>query len=72
MNLDANALLLSLAIGSVGLGFFVYGKKQGRLPQMAAGVLLLVYPYFVSNLVAMAAIGAAVLLLMWVALRLGA
>jgi len=72
MDLDANALLLSLAIGSVGLGFFVYGKKQGRLPQMAAGVLLLVYPYFISNLLVMAAIGALVLVLMWVALRLGA
>ncbi len=72
MDLDANAILLSLAIGSVGLGFFVYGKKQGRLPQMVAGVLLLVYPYFVSNLVVMAAIGALVLALMWVALRLGA
>jgi hypothetical protein len=72
MDLDANVLLLSLAIGTIGLAIFVYGKKQGRLPQMAAGALLIAYPYFVSNLVVMGALAALILLLMWVALRLGA
>lgn len=72
MDIDGNALLLSLLIGTVGVACFVYGKRQGRLPQMLAGVTLAVYPYFVSNLILMAAIAAAVLALLWLAVRLGA
>ncbi len=72
MNLDGNALLLSLVIGSVGFVCFAYGKRQGRVPPMIAGAILLVYPYFVSDLLAMAAVAVAVLALLWTAVRLGA
>ncbi len=72
MPIDGNALLLSLAVGCVGLACFVYGKRQGRFPQMIAGAALSIYPYFVSNLLAMAAIAVGVLVLLWVAVRLGA
>jgi hypothetical protein len=70
--MDGNALLLSLFIGFVGLACFVYGKRQGRFPQMLAGAVLSAYPYFVSNLLAMGAIAVAVMVLLWVAVRLGA
>ncbi len=69
---DGNAMLLSLAIGCVGLACFVYGRKQGRFPHMLAGAALSIYPYFVPNLLAMAAIGVAVMVALWVAVRLGA
>jgi hypothetical protein len=71
LNFDANALLLSLLIGCVGTVCFMYGKRQQRFPQMLAGVVLAVYPYFVSNLLVMAAIGVGVLALLAVAVRLG-
>ncbi|MGA7123331.1 MAG: hypothetical protein WBY94_24730 [Polyangiaceae bacterium] len=69
---DGNAMLLSLAIGCIGLACFVYGRKQGRFPQMLAGAVLSIYPYFVPNMIAMAAIAVAVILGLWVAVRLGA
>ena len=69
--LDANSLLLSLVIGCVGFVCFAYGKKQHRFPQMLAGIVLSIYPYFVSNLILMAAIAVAVLALLAVAVRLG-
>jgi hypothetical protein len=72
MEIDGNALLLSLAIGTVGLACFVYGKRQGRLPQMIAGAVLTIFPYFVPNLIAMAAIAVLVVALLWLAVRLGA
>lgn len=72
LNFDANSLLLSLLIGCVGFVCFAYGKKQQRFPQMIAGVVLSVYPYFVSNLMLMAGIGVAVLVLMTLAIRMGA
>lgn len=71
MTLDANALLLSLLFSSIGFVFFAYGKKQSRVPHMAAGVTLMIYPYFVSNLIAMTAVGAAVIALLWLAVRSG-
>jgi hypothetical protein len=71
MTLDPNALLLSLLFGSVGFVFFVYGKRQSRPVHMGAGVLLMVYPYFVSNLWAMAAIGVGIIGLLWLLVRLG-
>ena len=72
LNLDGNALLVSLLIGCIGFVCFAYGKRQQRFPQMVAGVLLSVYPYFVSNLMLMAGIAVAILVLLGVAVRLGA
>ncbi len=72
MNLEANSLLLSLAIGSVGFVCFAYGKRQARFPQMLAGVTLMVYPYFVSAPLPMGAVAVVVLGLLWGAIRLGA
>jgi hypothetical protein len=71
MSFDANSLLLSLLFSSVGFVFFAYGKKQARIPQMVAGVLLMVYPYFVSNLIAMSVVGVMIIALTWLAVRLG-
>jgi hypothetical protein len=71
MDIDGNALLLSLVIGCIGFVCFVYGKRQRRFPQMLAGVTLMVYPYLVSNLLVMAAIALVVLALLAAAVRLG-
>jgi len=57
--------------GSIGLGLFLYGKKQRRVPHLAAGVLLMVFPYFVSSLGATLGITAALLGLLYFATYLG-
>jgi hypothetical protein len=72
MGFDANALLLSLLIGCVGFVCFAYGKRQQRFPQMLAGVVLSIYPFFVSDLIWMGVIAVAVLALLALAIRLGA
>lgn len=51
-------LLWGLLFGSIGLGFFIYGKKQGALVPLACGVALMLCPYVVSNSYALLAIGA--------------
>lgn len=71
MNLDPGSMLLSMLISSVGFVAFVYGKRQERIPQLAAGIVLLVFPYFVSSLLWMALIAVAVLGLMTAAIKLG-
>ncbi len=56
-----NTLLISLIWGSFGLGYFVYGKKQQRTVPLLSGLLLMGFPYFVSNLIISIAIGVALL-----------
>jgi hypothetical protein len=43
--------------GSLGLGYFVYGKKQNAIVPLVCGVALMVFPYFVSNVILLIAIG---------------
>ncbi len=71
MDVDGNALFASIMIGTVGLGIFIYGKRQGRFPHMLAGVGLMAYPYFVSNVLLMAGIAMALLAVLWLVVRLG-
>ncbi len=35
--------------GSIGLGFFVYGKKQKVIIPFISGIGLMIIPYFISN-----------------------
>jgi len=39
------------------MGYFVYGKKQQRVVALLSGVLLCVFPYFVSNVILMVLVG---------------
>ena len=60
MDIDGNALLLSFAIGGVGFVCFGYGKRQGEVFPMVAGLALMIFPYFVSNLLVMGGIALAI------------
>lgn len=55
--MDHNLLLLSILFGSVGMGLFVYGKKQQRFIPLLAGMALMVCPYFIPNAIALAVVG---------------
>lgn len=48
-----------LLFGSVGLGFFTYGKKQKAVVPLVCGLALMVLPYLVSNVVWLVAAGVA-------------
>jgi len=50
-------LLWGLLFGSIGLGFFLYGKKQRAVVPLVCGLALMVFPYFVSNVVLLVGIG---------------
>ena len=71
MSLDPTWLFLSLITGGIGFVLFVYGKKQQRWPQLAAGLVFMVYPYFATSLVALLAIGVVIGFVLWYAIRLG-
>ena len=71
MNFDPTWLFLSLIPGGIGTVLFIYGKKQQRWPHLAAGVLLMVYPYFVSSFTSMLVIGVVITSAVWLATRMG-
>jgi len=71
MNLDATWLFLSLIPGAIGFVLLAYGKKQGRWPQMIAGLGFMVYPYFATTVTTLIVGGVAVTTFLWMALRLG-
>jgi branched-subunit amino acid transport protein len=71
MSFDPGALLASLLVSSVGLGVFLYGKKQQRAPQLVAGIVLMVYSYFVGSVLWTIVIGASVLAALWAIVRMG-
>ena len=59
--MSAAQLFLGLLLGSVGLAFFVYGRKQRAIVPLLCGVALMVFPYFVSNTGLLVAVGAALM-----------
>ena len=71
MNVDANSLLASLLVGSIGFVAFAYGKKQSRLPQMAIGLVMMGFPYFVTSVPLMLGIGGGLVALLVVLVKLG-
>lgn len=50
-------LLWTVLFGSIGLGFFVYGRKQGVPVPLVCGLVLMIYPYLVNGTLALVAIG---------------
>ena len=50
-------VLLGVVFSSIGLGYFIYGKKQQRTMPIICGIALMTYPYFIENTVVLILIG---------------
>ena len=61
--MNTSLLLWSLLFSSIGLGFFIYGKKQKAIVPLFCGLGLMIYPYFVSSTLLLVAIGIALMAL---------
>ena len=46
---NASFLFASLVWGSIGFGYFIYGKKQGSWIPLAGGILMMIASYFVDS-----------------------
>jgi hypothetical protein len=55
---DSLAVMLwGLLFGSIGFGFFLYGKKQKAIVPLITGIVLCVVPYFIANVYVLVTIG---------------
>jgi hypothetical protein len=61
--LDTSSLLWGLLFGSIGLGFFAYGKRQKTVVPLACGLALMIFPYFVSNTILLVILGAVLIVI---------
>ena len=59
MDLDPTYLTVSLLFSAVGMGLFMFGKKSQNIPHLCAGLAVMVCPYFITNILAMCLVCAA-------------
>lgn len=50
-----------MLFGSIGLGFFIYGKKQRAIVPLVCGLALMVFPYFVPGTAWLLLVGTALI-----------
>ena len=51
--------------GAIGLGYFIYGKRQSALLPLFCGLALMVFPYFFSSTLWLLLIGGALMAAPW-------
>jgi hypothetical protein len=68
---NASFLFASLVWGSIGVGYFIYGKKQQSLSPMIGGILMIGVSYFVGSALLMSAICVLIILTVYGLLRRG-
>jgi len=47
--MGSSSLFLSLLISTVGLAYFVYGRKRPSYPFMLAGAVMMLFSYFLDS-----------------------
>jgi len=47
---DTNVLIAGMILGAFGMWYLVYGKNQGKIIALICGVVLTVFPFFVTDL----------------------
>ena len=56
--MDSTAVLLwGVLFGSIGFGFFLYGKRQKTIVPLITGIALCVVPYLIANVYVLVGVG---------------
>jgi hypothetical protein len=71
MDFDPASLFVSFIVSGAGFVLFSFGRKMERIPQLVAGIVLMVFPYFVTDILAMLAITLGIVAALWGALYYG-
>jgi len=58
---DTLSFVVYVLYGAVGLGYFMYGKRQKMLVPLFCGLGLMGFPYFVSDATLLVVIGCVLL-----------
>ena len=55
--MNSTQLFLGVIFSSIGLGYFLYGKKQKMTVPFVVGLVLMVFPYFIESNFLLSGIG---------------
>jgi hypothetical protein len=62
----AGSIIASIFVSGAGFVLFSYGKKQQRMPHLCAGLVMLIYPYFITDALLMLGVAVMLSALLWV------
>lgn len=49
-NFSLSSMIIYSFIGLIGTGYFMYGKRAENFSALLSGLLMMIYPLFVSNI----------------------
>jgi len=70
-DISASFLMASLIWGSVGVGFCIYGKKQGAMIPFFGGLIMVAISYLVASALYMSLASIGIIALIWFLHRQG-
>lgn len=56
--MSENVLIAGVITSAIGMGYFLYGKRQQSLVPWVCGLMLLIVPFLISNVPALLAVSA--------------
>ena len=59
--MNPTSLVIGIFTGAIGMGYFIYGKRQAKFVPLIAGMMLCVYPYFVDGVIWLVLVGVALM-----------
>jgi hypothetical protein len=54
---SSSMIMWSVLFGAIGMGYFVYGKRQRVIVPLCVGMALIVFPYFVASVTTLLIMG---------------
>jgi len=54
---SASIMIWSVLFGGIGMGYFMYGKKQKAIVPLCTGIALFIFPYFMSSVTMLLIVG---------------
>jgi uncharacterized membrane protein YdcZ (DUF606 family) len=69
LNFDSSFLFASLLWGSVGVGYWIYGKKQREMMPMIGGAAMIGISYLVSSWLLMSLLGLALMVAVYLLMK---
>ena len=57
--MDSEAIIMwSVLFGGIGIGYFMYGRKQKAIVPLCIGLSLFIFPYFMTSVAMLLVVGA--------------